>query len=130
MNSRKIARPLRAVALVLCTLAPQVSWASGDMSGAYVSFFLAPLLAIWVAGNLFFRLSGDIYRRIGLAMISVPVSLIAYLALCLLVGMLEEKPGEEIWPSMVAAFLIALAPLIFLGRNSSESQEANGNGEP
>jgi hypothetical protein len=100
------------------------------MSGAYVSFFLAPILVLWVAGYLFIVLSGDIYRRIGLAIISVPVSLIAYLALRLLIAMLEKEPALEMGLSIVAAVVIALVPWIFLGRNSSNPQETEGNGAP
>jgi hypothetical protein len=109
-----------AAAIAMLAAMPQPCLAEPP-AGAYVAYFTLPILIVWVAGYVFFALSGDIYRRIGLALVSIPVTFLAYSACAMAIGLLGL--GNSVFPPIIAAVLIGFLPVpIFFDPKSYQEQ--------
>lgn len=103
-----------AMTAALLSSAPQLSWASGDLTGVYIMMVLFPAVIIWVAGYLFVNLIGDIYRRVGISIVTVPLTVFALFFIYRFCGFIDKDASGSIWSLLVTALLTGGAPVLIL----------------
>jgi len=85
-------------------------------AGAYVAFFVFPIVVAWVAIYVAFAVSGDIYRRIGLAILSVPVTSFCYFAFAAIDGAMGW--GDSMLLPIIEGLAIGFIPPLIFSRTT------------
>jgi hypothetical protein len=113
MRHRNVNRPLATCILSLWMLSPNSSWAHGGAALEMYVLLRFLLLAIWIGGIFYFIASGDRFHRIGWALGSFPMTILAFSASNMMIEALSasHQPG---WTELMSLYAIAIASCIFL----------------
>lgn len=105
--------------------------ASGDMSGAYVAFFLVPAIAVASFLYALIKLRGIWPRRIGLGILSIPASVFVYSAVDLVVRhtFISDYPGRAVWPNVLGVAAAAVC-VVYVVRALNRREDDRSMAEP
>jgi hypothetical protein len=106
-------RSHRATTAALLSLFPCLAQASGDVSGAYVAFFLVPVIGIWSVVAVAIGLRGTLIKKLALGLLSSPFSIAVYVIvdLGLRHSLIQDYPAQAVWPNIVGAAVAAFLPI-------------------
>jgi hypothetical protein len=110
----------------------QILWGAGALAvpalcraepaaGAYVGFFVLPIVVAWVAIYVAFAVRGDIYRRIGIAILSIPVTSFGYLVFAVIDGAMGL--GDSMLLPIIEGLVVGFIPVLIFSKRTDRKPD-------
>jgi hypothetical protein len=110
----------------------QVLWGAGALAvpvlcraeppaGAYVAFFVLPVVVAWVAIYVGFAVRGDIYRRIVLAILSIPITSLCYFVFGAIDGAMGW--GDSMLLPIIEGLVVGFIPVLIFSKRTDRKPD-------